>query len=258
MKRFVPNNTITLPGFRDYSKCCTVYTPLSVGNANLVFTWYEASPRSVMGFISRQKECWLHSSTGKPSTTAPLECSFRSPGALTNQQNPIYLQACIRFNPQPQTIGDSTSNSCVALVKKWMDTCSTEHVHCSSGGEQSLPLRVLDIGTKASPQVRLRTTDGESGIYACLSHCWGRSKSSVIKKSQLDQYRRAVPWDELDKTYQDATLFCRQLSIRYLWIDSLCILQDDRDDWRRESVKMAAYYKGSVICISATSSADHT
>lgn len=58
----------------------------------------------------------------------------------------------------------------------------------------------------------------------------------------------------MPKTYHDAILITRYLGIRYLWIDAICILQDDPDDWERESAKMQGIYMGSYCTIAATGS----
>jgi hypothetical protein len=46
------------------------------------------------------------------------------------------------------------------------------------------------------------------------------------------------------------------MSIQYLCIDSLCIIQDSEEDWKRESVSMMAVYSGSYCNVAATGAAD--
>jgi hypothetical protein len=55
----------------------------------------------------------------------------------------------------------------------------------------------------------------------------------------------------LSKTFQDAITITRSLSVLYLWIDSLCIIQDDEHDWEIESSQMASVYENSYLVISA-------
>jgi hypothetical protein len=74
--------------------------------------------------------------------------------------------------------------------------------------------------------------------YAALSHCWGISKSLELKNDNEALMKQSVPWDSLPQTYRDAVSVCRKLGINYLWIDSLCIRQDDKQDWDREALKM--------------------
>ena len=89
--------------------------------------------------------------------------------------------------------------------------------------------------------------------YAALNYCWGASKFIQISKRTCKTYKQAVPTTALPNAFRDAILICRRLNIRYLWIDSLCILQDDMNDWANESAKMADIYEGAVLVIAATS-----
>lgn len=104
--------------------------------------------------------------------------------------------------------------------------------------------------------MKLYFSKGDIDQYICLSHCWGTRPLLCTLSSNIDSYRSQIPWNDLPLTYQETIIFVRKLSIRYLWIDSLCIIQDDEDDWRQESAKMASIYQGSYLTISATKSAD--
>lgn len=78
----------------------------------------------------------------------------------------------------------------------------------------------------------------------------------------MGQYREisqeVVPVESLPRTFQDAIDFARRLSsdIWYLWSDSLCILQDDKDDWDREFIQMHEVYRNSYCKLSATAVID--
>jgi hypothetical protein len=61
-------------------------------------------------------------------------------------------------------------------------------------------------------------------------------------KVTLASWQHSIPWDRLSKTFRDAILVTRELGLQYLWIDSLCIIQDDANDWAIESAKMANVY----------------
>jgi len=76
--------------------------------------------------------------------------------------------------------------------------------------------------------------------------------------SMLDQYKEIIPLDELSKTFREVILVCRSLRIQFLWIDSLCIIQDDPLDWERESAKMADVYSGSYLNLAAAAAANGT
>lgn len=67
-----------------------------------------------------------------------------------------------------------------------------------------------------------------------------------------------IDWDDLPRTFQDAVITTRAIGIQYLWIDSLCIIQDDLGDWRQESSKMAEVYTNAWLTIAASYARDST
>ena len=104
--------------------------------------------------------------------------------------------------------------------------------------------------------VRLYETQRELAHYTTLSHCWGKKRIVTTTKATLGQRKLEVQWPRLSRTFQDAINITRALGIRYIWIDSLCIIQDDKEDWERESAKMAEIYSCSYLNLAATGSAD--
>lgn len=129
-----------------------------------------------------------------------------------------------------------------------------KHSQCMLGNEQTLPTRILDLESKGPGNVQLIATNGQKGDYACLSYSWGNAVGANLTEHNYEEYQTGLRVDSLPKTYRDVIAFCRRLSIRYLWIDALCILQKNKEDWERESVKMDEYYGGSYLCVAATSS----
>ena len=61
---------------------------------------------------------------------------------------------------------------------------------------------------------------------------------------------------KLPKTLQDAIHTARQLNIPYLWIDSLCIVQDSAEDIAAEITKMPQIYKQAILTINAAAATD--
>ncbi|KAH9213301.1 heterokaryon incompatibility protein-domain-containing protein, partial [Leptodontidium sp. 2 PMI_412] len=92
--------------------------------------------------------------------------------------------------------------------------------------------------------------------YATLSHCWGTVRPMTTTMSTLSDRMQSIPLNLLPKTFQDTVLLTRKFRLKYLWIDSLCIIQDSKDDWEVESAKMGQIYRGSAITIAATSATD--
>ena len=87
--------------------------------------------------------------------------------------------------------------------------------------------------------------------YLALSHCWGKIKIITTEKESFETRKEGIDPDTLSKTFRDAVEVTRTLGFRYLWIDSLCIIQDDRDDWATESEQMCHIYRDAVLTIAA-------
>ena len=156
----------------------------------------------------------------------------------------------------PEIIGDSSSPAALALVKKWILDCEINHGSgCKQKKPSLLPTRVLDVGSSDEEfSIRLYETSNETARYICLSHCWGGANLFKTETESLLARTQQIDWNDLPKTFQDAITMTRALGIRYLWIDSLCIIQDDEDDWRDEAAKMHEIYRNGYLTVAASKS----
>ena len=102
-------------------------------------------------------------------------------------------------------------------------------------------------------EVRLLDTKGRLGRYFTLSHCWGGHQPLTTTMSTLADRKTSIAFSMLPKTFQDAVIVSRRLGERYLWIDSLCIIQDNDPDWQTQSAQMASIYENSALTIAALS-----
>ncbi|KAI1655586.1 heterokaryon incompatibility protein-domain-containing protein [Daldinia decipiens] len=146
------------------------------------------------------------------------------------------------------------------LAKLWFNECCESHEPCQVRQPKSYPARLLHIGGE-DDYIRLVPTSNllpNYPRYATLSHCWGTARHLTLLRSNENDFLRNIPKAQLSKTYGDAIMVARNFGIEYLWIDSLCIVQDDPDDWLRESVKMADVYGCSSLNIAATGARDGT
>lgn len=85
--------------------------------------------------------------------------------------------------------------------------------------------------------------------YITLTHCWGEGGAQLkTTKASLSRFEHRIPDKMLCKTYKDAIALTHALGISFLWIDSLCIIQDDAADWEAESGNMASIYENSYLC----------
>lgn len=142
--------------------------------------------------------------------------------------------------------------SCTRFLLPNIQTCDATHICCQPKSSQ-MPFRLLYVGSECgSTRLRLEIRPALQR-YTALSHCWGdQSAIFATTKATLNDLLLEIPWGKLPKTFQDAVSITRSLNISYLWIDSLCIVQDDTSDWKAESVKMAEVYSGAYMTIAAT------
>ncbi|TVY36490.1 hypothetical protein LOCC1_G008282 [Lachnellula occidentalis] len=161
--------------------------------------------------------------------------------------------------PKKVYASDLASDMCFDQVARWINNCVNDHDHpaCQQPVASTLlPTRVLDLGLPSTvPNLKLRTIDEDIGPYVTLSHRWGTEQTSATRttKPTLREREKCIEFDTLPKTFQDAIIVTRRIGIRYLWIDSLCIVQDDVEEWESESAKMGGIYSHSFLTIAAAS-----
>lgn len=152
------------------------------------------------------------------------------------------------------------SDATFQLASDWLWECMTNHGECNIRDPKRYPTRLLDVGhdltsTDEDSPLRqfamVRLIEGSSQFkerppYLCLSHRWPTEPIMMLNSATEARLRSGITLDMLPLTFQDAITIVRRLGHRYLWIDSLCIFQDSRQDWIIESDKMGDIYRGSV------------
>jgi hypothetical protein len=141
------------------------------------------------------------------------------------------------------------------LARRWLSDCILNHEGCLYRDRTIFPTRLLKIDLE---NIRLcYSSDYEDcSRYVTLSHCWGELEIFKLRKSNLSLLLQEIPYDSLCKTFRNAVEIARSLGFSWLWIDSLCIIQDDPNDWRKESARMAIVYGMSTLNIAATAAPD--
>lgn len=175
-----------------------------------------------------------------------------------------HLYGAKTFVPQDESQSYSLGqpNDDLQLMRTWMEVCSREHPQCEVLRRDDPPSRLLDVRAFAhQDDIRLVDTESIGGTipnFVCLSHCWGSSpfQPSRTTKDTIAQNRERISFASLSNTFKDAIRLTKQMGQRYLWIDSLCILQDDAHDWATEAPKMPGIYGRSILTLAALSSAD--
>ncbi|KAL2758342.1 hypothetical protein ACRALDRAFT_2051938 [Sodiomyces alcalophilus JCM 7366] len=156
------------------------------------------------------------------------------------------------------------SEEAFTQIKSWLAACDANHQECQkqdfleqdpSGRRSSrreFPSRLLCIGDDT-----VKLVDGPDVApedYVALSYCWGTSGQLTTTTHNVTSHREGIPLDKLPLTQRQAVAATRRLGLRYLWVDALCIVQDDKSDWTREAPQMGLIYHNAYATIAAAGS----
>lgn len=167
--------------------------------------------------------------------------------------------------PDPKSGNISTgSDESLTLARRWIDHCAKTHENCEkrSSSTRRVPRRLLDVTRvvdKANGVVQLvnsteRISDGSEMVqYVTLSHRWNPSYNCFTLTSNIHEHEtKGIEMTRLPKTFAEACVTVKKLGLTYLWIDSLCIIQDSDADKALEIPNMADYYQNAELNISAS------
>ncbi|KAK3341929.1 heterokaryon incompatibility protein-domain-containing protein [Lasiosphaeria hispida] len=151
------------------------------------------------------------------------------------------------------------SDACDTLARSWLQDCLDRHSKCHHTGPAKAPTRLLEI---TDDRVFLRDTGNLPPLsppppYAALSYCWGARPTLKTTTSNLSSHRQdGILISTLPRTLADAVrVASRCVSVDYLWVDALCIIQDSVADWEAECSRMGDYYRNARATVSALSAA---
>jgi hypothetical protein len=152
-----------------------------------------------------------------------------------------------------------------ALLRTWLEWCDTNHA-CNRENvkpQRVSPTRLIYVGHVDPEVLRLHVPRGDEGVeYTALSHRWGNDPPSkddpqyCTTDGNIATRLNKFSLSELPKTFQDAVRVTRELGIEYLWIDSLCIIQWNPEDWKREAGRMEDVFASAYCTLAATSAVD--
>jgi hypothetical protein len=148
------------------------------------------------------------------------------------------------------------------IARGWLKECVEAHTACSYhqySAPRALPTRLLDIvpsDPSMIPSIRLMNSKiiNSTENYVALSHCWGGDILFKLTQANYEALISHIRWQDLPANFQDAITITQRLGLRYLWIDSLCIIQDSQEDWQKESRRMMEVYRDAFVTIAASSS----
>ena len=147
---------------------------------------------------------------------------------------------------------DPGSDESLALMKGWIDDCRCRHQLCMKMPRQvGRPKRLLQCLSDGS--VRLTTRSPTQRDYIALSYCWGNGKAVMkTKKATEGDHQCGIPGKDLPRLFQEAVSLAHGLNV-YLWIDSLCIIQDSDKDKEEEMMQMSDIFAGALVVAVAAS-----
>jgi hypothetical protein len=126
--------------------------------------------------------------------------------------------------PAQEVFAHSGDEACMSYIRQLVARCDTEH-ECRRNTSSLVPRRLVDVRTD---DMRLVELGQQQEKYCTLSHCWGGEHNYVTTRANLEKRQEAFRLEEMPKTFRDAVVVTRALGVSYIWIDSICIIQDDR------------------------------
>ena len=163
------------------------------------------------------------------------------------------------------------------IINNWLVSCQ-KHTECNSHNffatkereirdkeegdaeksnfDPSLPKRIIQLGENAKTARLVRSSTTSRVPYAALSYCWGGNGTFKTEKHTLEEFEKGIPVEQLPQTIKDAFCLTKAIGLHYIWVDAICIVQGNKQDWEEESQKMGQIYSNAKVVLSATRSAN--
>lgn len=160
--------------------------------------------------------------------------------------------ANMNLSISPSTGDDTTWD----IIRGWLDTCLQTHDRCNQRPQESfVPSRLLQLDTATGPEPVFRVveaTEVEPGTrYVTLSHCCGVD-GLELTHSSLDQLLTPQPLSNLPLAFRDALTVVARLGLSHLWIDRLCLMQDDPSEQQAEASQTRDVFRNAFLSIAAS------
>ncbi|KAB2107642.1 hypothetical protein AG0111_0g4694 [Alternaria gaisen] len=145
------------------------------------------------------------------------------------------------------------------FVRSSLQTCRMEHPKCAEAQDSSwFPESLLCLEPDSGGQSIIRLVETRDqipqGSWIALSHCWGSERFTCTTTKNIHTHKKNIDPSTLPPTFQDAIIVAQELRLSYLWIDSLCIIQDEQDNWARHAEHMDKIYENALLVVAAVSS----
>ncbi|TVY62268.1 hypothetical protein LSUE1_G009236, partial [Lachnellula suecica] len=150
---------------------------------------------------------------------------------------------------------NASSPAAFSKAKTWISECVEGHVQYQQASTSSseMPSRLLEISLEENGDysIRLHESNDEAASYIALSYIWGGPQACRTLTSNIEEHMQRIDSKKLPRTIMDAVRCTNNLDLKYLWVDSLCIIQDSPEDKAKEIGRMSIIYKNSYVTLSA-------
>jgi hypothetical protein len=145
-----------------------------------------------------------------------------------------------------------SSDFAFGQIKEWFNRCHDSHDACRVLADSYVPSYLIQITAMGSGELNLRlVSKPATAPYVALSYCWGIDQNIKATTSTLEDLRRNIDYFQLPKTMRDAIITTQKLGLQFLWVDALCIVQDDEIHTAHEIANMRRVYQNAHVTISA-------
>ena len=147
-------------------------------------------------------------------------------------------------------------------INRWIQNCEETHSVCRLEKSQKagafIPTRLINVSAANLPYLTtgVRVSDQKDRRYITLSHRWQNKDMPKLLVSNLHEFLEAIQINTLPAVFVDAIDMCRRLGVPFLWIDALCLIQDDAADCDLEIASMGEIYANAFMNIGATGASD--
>ena len=160
---------------------------------------------------------------------------------------------CITRRPENRSI---SSDFAFGQIKEWVDRCHDSHDACRVLADSYMPSYLIQITAMGSGEPNLQlVSKPATAPYVALSYCWGIDQNMKATTSILEDLCWNIDYSQLPKTIRDAITTTQKLGLRFLWVDTLCIVQDDETHIAHEIANMRRVYQNAHVTISAARAA---
>ncbi|KAF2492856.1 HET-domain-containing protein [Lophium mytilinum] len=160
--------------------------------------------------------------------------------------------------------GQTDSDRAFDWARNCFETCQSQHTKCKlirdstsrlpeiNGGRPRRLLDLQDVHPSDDSRSFVKISEGveESEPYTCLSYCWGPPPHFTLNSGNYQQMVSGLPLQSLPRALRDVMQFARRLSFRWIWIDALCLIQDDKDEMSEEIKRMGSIYNSAALTFS--------